>query len=83
MEEMFSMRTVVQLRFDVGVEEGLNTSTVAFRVVGGDKEETSGWGYNWATLFLGDINRGPGPPRWGSLKSETVNYGQESRGTRT
>jgi hypothetical protein len=32
----------------------------------------SAWGYNRATLFLGDIIQGPGRPGWGSLKSETV-----------
>jgi hypothetical protein len=37
------------------VEAGSNTSTVALRVVGGDEKETNAWGYNWATLFLGDI----------------------------
>jgi hypothetical protein len=40
------------------VEAGYNTSTVALRVVRGDKREPSAWGYNWATLFLGDINTG-------------------------
>jgi hypothetical protein len=41
------------------------------------------WGYNWATLFLEDINKGPGPPGWGTLESETVKHGHESRGTPT
>jgi hypothetical protein len=27
--------------------------------------------------------RGPGPPDWGSLESETVKYGHDSRETRT
>jgi hypothetical protein len=27
-----------------------------------------------------DINTGPAPPGWGSLESETVKYGHESRG---
>jgi hypothetical protein len=40
-------------------------------------------GYNWATLFLGDINTGTWPSRLGSLESERVKYGRESRGTRT
>jgi hypothetical protein len=35
------------------------------------------------TLFLWDTNAGPGPPYWGSLESEPVKYGHESRGTRT
>jgi hypothetical protein len=35
------------------MEAGLNTSTVALRLVGGDEKGTSAWGHNWATLFLG------------------------------
>jgi hypothetical protein len=45
--------------------------------------EPSSWRYNWAILFLGNISTGPDPPGWGSLQSETVKYGHESRGTRT
>jgi hypothetical protein len=49
------------------VEAASNISTVALRAVGGDKKrEPSGWGYNLATLFWGDINTGRGPPGWGS-----------------
>jgi hypothetical protein len=44
----------VKLAFHV--EAGLNT--LALRIVGGDKGEPSAWGYNRATLFLGDINTG-------------------------
>jgi hypothetical protein len=57
----------------------------ALRVVGGDEKEPSAWGYSWTTLFLGDIDTrgGPDPPGWGSLESETVKCGHESRGTRT
>jgi hypothetical protein len=40
------------------VETGSNTSTVTLRVAGGDEKENSAWGYNWATLFLGDNNMG-------------------------
>jgi hypothetical protein len=29
------------------------------------------------------VQRGSGRPGWGSLESETVKYGHESRGTRT
>jgi hypothetical protein len=66
------------------MKAGSNTSTVALRVVGGEtKREPSSWGYNWATLFLVDINTGTDPPGWGSLESETVKYGHESRWTRT
>jgi hypothetical protein len=55
------------------VEAGSNTSTVALRVVGGEEREPSVWGYNWATLFLGDINTGTWPSKLGgSLEPETV-----------
>jgi hypothetical protein len=64
------------------VEAGSSASTVALRVVGGDENGTQCLGYNWATLFLGDINTGTGPSRLGSLESEPVKYGHESRGTR-
>jgi hypothetical protein len=43
------------------------------------KREPSAWGYNWATLLLGDINTELGPPGWGSLESETVKYSHEFR----
>jgi hypothetical protein len=43
---------------------GLNISTVALRVLG-DKKGTSAWGYNWVTLFLGDIYTGTWPSRLG------------------
>jgi hypothetical protein len=40
------------------VEAGSNTSTVALRVVGGSEKGTQCLEvYNWATLFLGDINK--------------------------
>jgi hypothetical protein len=47
------------------VEAGSNTSTVGLRVVGGDEKEPSAWGYNRATLFLGDINTRTWPSRLG------------------
>jgi hypothetical protein len=39
-------------------------------------------GYNWVTLFLGEIYTGTWPS-WlaGGLKKETINYAHESRGT--
>jgi hypothetical protein len=47
------------------VEAGSNTSTVALRVIGSDeKGPSSAWGYNWVTLFLGDINTGAWRLRW-------------------
>jgi hypothetical protein len=42
--------------------------------------EPSAWEYNWATLFLGNINRGPGPPGWDSLEFETITYVMSSAG---
>jgi hypothetical protein len=47
------------------MEAGSNTSTVDLRVVGGDEKETSARGYNWATLFLRDINKGAWISRFG------------------
>jgi hypothetical protein len=38
------------------VEAGSNTSKVALRAVGGDEKGNHCLGYNWATLFLGDVN---------------------------
>jgi hypothetical protein len=52
------------------VEAWSNTFAVDLQVVGGDGKQTQG--YNWATLFLGDINMGTWPSRLGSLESETV-----------
>jgi hypothetical protein len=43
------------------VQAGSNTSTVALRVVGRDEKGTQCLGYNWATLFLEDINMGTWP----------------------
>jgi hypothetical protein len=43
------------------------------------KREPSAWGYNWATLFLGNINTRIWSVRLGSLKSETINYGHDPR----
>jgi hypothetical protein len=43
-----------------------NTSTVVLQVVRGDEKGTRGLGvYNWATLFLGDINMGTWASRLG------------------
>jgi hypothetical protein len=40
-------------------------------------------GYNWATLFLAEINTGTWPSRLGIFKKKTVKYCHESRGART
>jgi hypothetical protein len=40
------------------VEADYNNFTIALRAVRGDKREPSAQGYNWTTLFLGDINNG-------------------------
>jgi hypothetical protein len=50
------------------VEAGSNTSIVALRVVGDDEKEPSVWGYNRATLFLGDINTGTWPSKLGESR---------------
>jgi hypothetical protein len=66
------------------VETGSNTSTVTLRVVGGDEKGTQclevepghpvPGGYKYGDLAL---------KVWGSVESETVQYGHESRGTQT
>jgi hypothetical protein len=38
------------------------------RVVRGDKSKPRAQGYNWATLFLGDIGKGTWPSSLGSLR---------------
>jgi hypothetical protein len=65
------------------VEAGSNTSTVALRVVGGDVRKPSTWGYNGATLFLGDINTETWPTRLVESQIWDSKYGHESRETRT
>jgi hypothetical protein len=66
LEAVFSMRSVQRL---------YNEYTQYYIV----QAKPSAWGYNLATLFLGDINTGT----WSSsLKSETVKCGHEPRGTR-
>jgi hypothetical protein len=37
------------------MEAGLNSCTLALRVLGSDEVEPSTWGYNWVTLLLGYI----------------------------
>jgi hypothetical protein len=61
------------------VKAGSNTSTVALRVVGGKALGV----INRPPFAWGIQIRGPGPPGWGSLQSETVKYSHESRGTLT
>jgi hypothetical protein len=55
------------------VEAGSKTSTVALRVVG----------YNWAILFLGDINTGTWPSRLVEFRISERKICLESRGTWT
>jgi hypothetical protein len=43
------------------------------------KREPSARGYNWTTLFLGDINTGTWP-QVGGVSNETVKYGLSSAG---
>jgi hypothetical protein len=53
------------------VEACQNTSTVALRVVEGDKKENGGWMYNLVTLSLGDINTGTWSSRfWVGRKAD-------------
>jgi hypothetical protein len=47
------------------------------------KRELGAWGYNWTTLFLGDINTGTWPSSLGGLETETVKYGHQYPKTRT
>jgi hypothetical protein len=47
------------------VEAGQNTSTVDPAT----EREPSAQGYNWATLFLGDINTGTWPSRLGESQT--------------
>jgi hypothetical protein len=49
----------------MGQRSGVDTSTAALRVVGGDEKGTQLFGYDRATLFLGDINMGTWPSRLG------------------
>jgi hypothetical protein len=44
------------------------------------KREPGAWGYNWATLFLGDINTGSGPPGWWlDAKLTTLLFGKKKK----
>jgi hypothetical protein len=62
------------------VEAGWNTSTVALRVVGGDEKGTQCLGHPVPGGYkIGDLAL----QVWGSLESEAVKYGHESRGTMT
>jgi hypothetical protein len=49
-------------------EAGSNTFTVVLLVVERDKKGTQCLGYNWDTLFLGDINTGTSPSRFGESR---------------
>jgi hypothetical protein len=65
------------------VETGLHAFTLALQAIGGDEKGNKCLGYNWAILFLGDINTGTWPSILGNLEFETVKYGHESCGTWT
>jgi hypothetical protein len=60
------------------VDAGSNTSTVALWRRKGNPVSgcITGSPCSWGIYMLG-----PGPPGWGSLKSETVKYGHEGTGT--
>jgi hypothetical protein len=55
----------------------------SLRDVRGDKREPSVRGYNWATLFLGDVNTGNLALQVGGVSDETIKYGREFCGTST
>jgi hypothetical protein len=40
-----------------------------------ERKKTQCRGYNWASLFLGDINTGTWPSSLGGVSDETVKYG--------
>jgi hypothetical protein len=42
-----------------------NAGSIKTGQIGNPEEEPSARGYNWATLFLGDINTGTWPSRLG------------------
>jgi hypothetical protein len=46
----------------------LRAPSLALRVVGSDEKEPSVWGYNWATLFLENINTGTWPSMLGQSR---------------
>jgi hypothetical protein len=52
--------------FKALVDSGSNTFTLRCESEA-TKREPSAWGYNWATLYLGDINTGT----WSSMLRET------------
>jgi hypothetical protein len=84
LEAVFSFRSSPKARKGVDhpyVEAGSNVPTITPRVIGDDENVTQSLGYNWATVFLADVNTGTWPTRMESLKSETVKYGHESRWT--
>jgi hypothetical protein len=61
LEAVFSMWTIPRFYKEspdkeldkTHVEVGLNTPTVALRVVGQNENKTQCWGYTWDNLFLG------------------------------
>jgi hypothetical protein len=56
------------------MQAGWNTSTVALRAVRGYEKATQCPGrYNWATLFMGDLNTGAWRSRLGVSEIETIN----------
>jgi hypothetical protein len=66
-----------------GYEWSTNISTEVLRVVGATKREPRAGGITGPPCSWGIYIQGLGPPGWGSLESETVKCGHESRGTRT
>jgi hypothetical protein len=52
-----------ELYFIQALQTALHIVNMAFQAKDvTDVHKFNAWGYNWATLFVGDINRGHGPP---------------------
>jgi hypothetical protein len=57
---------------------------ILFILISGFEEGPVPQGYNWDTLFLGEINTGTWPSRLGGVpKIETIKYAHDSHGTQT
>jgi hypothetical protein len=60
---------ILKRNWRCSVDADSNTSTAGLRVVGGNEREPSAWGFNWATLFMGDINMGTWSSRLGEFRT--------------
>jgi hypothetical protein len=64
------------------VEVDSSICTAALSDTGGDEDEIQCRGYNWATLFVEDINMRTWPSRWISPESDTVEMVRSPTGHR-